>query len=86
MCKNMASQCCAASLNIENAVEMGNFNKIPLTLYGNNYQKMELEFFNGDQWIPDPRNVVKNGFYLVLAIIVKKKIICFIKVTKFHKG
>ena len=44
-----------------------------LTLYGNNYQKMELEFFNGAQWIPDPRNVVKNGFYLVLALIVKEK-------------
>ena len=30
MCKNMASQYCAASLNIENAVGMGNYNKIPL--------------------------------------------------------
>ena len=30
MCKNMASQCYAASMNIENAVGMGNSNKIPL--------------------------------------------------------
>ena len=47
-----------------------------LTLYGDNFEKMELEFFNGAQWIPDPRNVIKNGFYMVLALIVKKILIC----------
>ena len=30
MCENMASQYCAASLNIRSAAELGNFNKIPL--------------------------------------------------------
>ena len=37
---------------------------IILTLNGKYFEKIELEFFNGAQWIPHPRNVVKNATYM----------------------